>query len=140
MKLEKIMTPHVVTVGMDEELQTIQVLFESFHFHHLLVLGEKGVLVGVISDRDLLKHLSPFIATLIERPVDLRTLKTKAHQIMSRDPITTTKEESISNAAILMMENNISSIPIIRPDQTVEGIVTLKDIMKYLVQKGSLDK
>ncbi|MBN2317932.1 MAG: CBS domain-containing protein [Acidobacteria bacterium] len=137
MELDKIMTPHVVTVGMDDELLTIQVLFESFQFHHLLVLGENDVLVGVISDRDLLKHISPFIATLVERPIDLRTLKRKAHQIMSRKSITATKEQSLNDAAALMIENNISCIPIIRRDQTIEGIVSWKDIMKHLVQKGS---
>ena len=47
------------------------------------------------------------------------------------------QKKKIKAAAGLMIENNISYIPIIYPDQTVEGIVTWKDIMKYLVEHGA---
>jgi acetoin utilization protein AcuB len=136
MSLEKIMTPHVVTVGSDEELETIRVLFESYRFHHLLVLGNKGILVGVISDRDLLKLLSPILGPDAGSPADSQKGGMKAHQIMSREPITAYKECSIRTAAATMIQNNISWIPKSRPNQTGEGIVTWKDIMKWLVEKG----
>jgi acetoin utilization protein AcuB len=133
MRLSQIMTTQVITVGMDDEIGIIRELFERFHFHHILVLGEEGVLVGVISDRDLLKAISPFISTLIERPEDLRTLKKRAHQIMSRHPVTASRDQHIKDAAALMLNRQISCLPIVRPDKTVEGIITWKDIMRWLV-------
>jgi acetoin utilization protein AcuB len=138
MTLDEIMTPHVVTVGMDDDLKTVQQLFERYRFHHLLVLGENDVLAGVVSDRDLLKSISPFISTLIERPEDLRTLKRRVHQIMSHKPVTASKDYSIKDAAVLMLNNKISCLPIVRPDRTIEGIVTWKDILRWLVKQ--LDK
>jgi acetoin utilization protein AcuB len=139
MTLENIMTPHVVTVGMDDDLQTVQQLFERHRFHHLLVLGENDVLAGVISDRDLLKSISPFISTLIERPEDLRTLRRRVHQIMSHKPITASKDQSIRDAAILMLNNKISCLPIVRRNGTIEGIVTWKDILKWLIEQTDTD-
>lgn len=135
MKLEQIMTANVVTIGMDDTIETAKALFERFHFHHLLVLGENDTLVGVVSDRDLLKALSPFISTLIERPEDLRTLKKRVHQIMSYRPIAASRDQTIREAAILMLDNKISCLPIIRIDRTIEGIVTWKDILKWLAER-----
>ncbi len=135
MKISQIMTTQVITVEMDDEIGAIQELFERFHFHHLLVLGENGILAGVISDRDLLKAISPFISTLIERPEDLRTIKKRAHQIMSRNPVTVSGDQTIKDAAALMIDKQISCLPIVRPDQTIEGIVTWKDILKWLVER-----
>ncbi|MBZ5500125.1 MAG: CBS domain-containing protein [Acidobacteriia bacterium] len=133
--LQQIMTTQIVTVGMDDEVQTIQAIFERFRFHHLLVLDEDGTLVGVVSDRDLLKAVSPFISTLGERSEDLRTLKKRVHQIMSRRLITASKDHTVNEAAVLMLNSKISCLPIVRPNRTVEGIVTWKDIMKWLVRQ-----
>jgi acetoin utilization protein AcuB len=135
MKIESIMTTRVITVGMDDKLETIQALFEHYRFHHILVLGENDVLVGVVSDRDLLKALSPFISTLVERSQDLRTLKKPVHQIMTRKPFSASKDLAIEEAAVLMLNKKISCLPIVRPDLTVEGIVTDKDILKWLVKQ-----
>ena len=135
MKLKNIMTTQVITVGMDDKLEIIQALFERYHFHHILVLGENDVLVGVVSDRDLLKALSPFISTLVERIQDLRTLKRPVHQIMTRKPLSASKDLAIEEAAVLMLNKGISCLPIVRPDLTVEGIVTDKDILRWLVKQ-----
>jgi acetoin utilization protein AcuB len=137
MKLEQIMSTRVITVGMDDKLETIQALFERFHFHHLIVLGENDFLVGVVSDRDLLKALSPFLSTLVERTQDLRTLKKPVHQIMARKPITAAKDLAVEEAAVLMLNKGISCLPIVRADRTVEGIVTDKDILRCLVKQMS---
>ena len=86
MTVADIMTKEVITIGMDDSLQAINNMFEKHRFHHVLVL-ENEELVGVISDRDVLRKISPFINTLSEDFRDLETLNTKAHQIMTRTPI-----------------------------------------------------
>ena len=54
MRIEEIMTIRVATVSMDDRLNVLKVICEQAHFRHLLVL-EEGVLMGVISARDLLR-------------------------------------------------------------------------------------
>lgn len=135
MKLDQIMTSQVITVEMDDTVETVQELFQRYNFHHLLVLGEDDILVGVVSDRDLLKALSPFISTIIERSQDLRTLKKRVHQIMGRRPITASSDDTIREAAALMLNKKISCLPIVYPNGTIKGIVTWKDILKWLVKQ-----
>ncbi|KPK14293.1 MAG: hypothetical protein AMK69_29165 [Nitrospira bacterium SG8_3] len=101
--------------------------------HHLLVVGNQGLL-GVISDRDLLKALSPFVGALDEHPRDLAILNKKAHQIMSREPVAVDKETSVEEAANLLLSENVSCLPVTSPEGDVEGILTWKDIFKaYLM-------
>ncbi len=58
MNVASIMTRKVVTVEMDDPLQTICEVFINFEFHHILVV-EDWKLVGVISESDLLRAAKP---------------------------------------------------------------------------------
>ena len=124
----------MVTVEQYDSLETIREIFDNVRFHHLLVV-EKGKLLGVISDRDLLKALSPFLGTLSEHPRDLALLKRRAHQIMSRKPITTTREASLEEAVRLLLRENVSCLPVVSSDGRIEGIVTWKDLVKACLQE-----
>lgn len=133
MTVESIMSKNVFKVRMDDTVGAIREIFDKVHFHHLLVV-EGNKLVGVISDRDVLKAVSPFIGTLSEHNYDLVTLKKKAHQIMNHKPITAFKDMSLHVAAAIMLDNNISCLPVVSLEDEVEGVVTLKDILGYYVK------
>jgi acetoin utilization protein AcuB len=131
------MTRRVVTVEMDDSLQIISEIFENVKFHHILVV-EKQKLVGVISDRDFIRALSPFLDTPAEEDRDTITLDKKAHQIMSRKLITVDAQTSIEEASNLLLENNISCLPVISPQGSVEGIVSWKDILKFYLKNETV--
>ena len=133
MKLNSIMTKEVVTVDMDATLSTMCGIFDEKRFHHLLVI-EDDELCGVISDRDLLKALSPFLNTPCEQNRDLATLRKRAHQIMSREPITITDQASSEDASQLMLRENISCLPVMSSDGQVVGILTWKDLLRTYSQ------
>ncbi len=130
MNVASIMTRKVVTVEMDDPVQTICEVFNNFEFHHILVV-EDWTLVGVISDRDLLKAVNPFLDTSSEKKHGAIALDKKAHQIMSKTPITIDAKTSIEKASNLLLENYISCLPVLSSQGIVEGIVTWKDILKF---------
>lgn len=134
MKVTSIMTGKVFTVRMDDSIGTIRNILEHVEFHHLLVVKGRE-LVGILSDRDVLKVISPFLGTLSEEPRDMTLLTRKIHQIMTRNPITVDKDASIETAANLMLNNDISCLPVISPEGAIEGIVTMKDILRFYVGK-----
>lgn len=129
MQLSQIMTHNVVTVSMDDTLGHIRELFNTFHFHHVVV-AEAGRVTGVISDRDVLKHLSPYVGQISERTLDAQTLKKRAHQIMTRHPVTASAEMSAGDAALLMLNTDISCLPVLDEHGTCVGIVTMKDLLR----------
>ncbi len=131
MILENIMSKPVVTVTLDDSLREVKEIFDHSAFHHLLV-EEHNILYGVISDRDLLRALSPNIGTPLESNRDTATLNKRVHQIMTRKPITLSAKADVFEAIGLMNNHNISCIPIVDREQRIEGIVSWRDIFRLL--------
>jgi len=129
--VEKIMSPHVLSVDMDVSLKEIRDIFEHVRFHHILVL-DNARLVGIISDRDLLKAVSPYASTQSERPRDAATLRKRVHQIMTRKPISIGVECSVLEAIRSFIDHKISCLPVLKEDGSVAGILTWRDILQAI--------
>src|ERR1700685_3755040 len=132
MKLGEIMTSRIVTVELDDSLATVKEIFDSLHFHHLLVIGSDKKLCGVISDRDLLRALSPYVGTPSENARDIATLQKHVHQIMTRRPITLPPEANVADAINLFLNHRVSCIPIVDGSFKPVGIVSWRDVLKSL--------
>lgn len=131
MSVEKLMARHVVTVELDDTLRTVRDIFSHVNFHHLLVV-EEGRLYGVLSDRDLLKALSPRIATASETEKDLATLNKKVHQIMTHKPIVVKPQDSIYDAVDLFNKHGVSCLPVVDDENRPVGVLTWRDILRAL--------
>ncbi|MBV6471468.1 MAG: Inosine-5'-monophosphate dehydrogenase [Nitrospirae bacterium] len=127
--VQAIMSRRLVTVAMDDSLARARELFNEFHFHHLLVV-EGRELVGIISDRDLLKAVSPYVGTMSETDRDRATLQKRVHQIMSRTLVTVTLHTSVMAASQLLLENRVSCLPVLTTAGHLEGIVTWRDLLR----------
>lgn len=128
--LQDIMTTHVVTVSMDATMQQVQSVFQQFRFHHVVV-EEDGKAVGVLSDRDLLKTVSPFIGKLSEQTRDTNSLKKKAHQVMTRSLVRAKPSMLASEAALMLLHHNVSCLPVIDDAGKCVGIVTWRDLLRW---------
>jgi acetoin utilization protein AcuB len=133
MALCDIMTARVVTVEMDDRLEAVKEIFDTMNFHHLLVVDQHKKLSGIVSDRDLLRALSPYVGSAAETARDLATLNKRVHQIMSRQPITLRPQSGIADAVNLLLAHRISCIPIVDDDFRPVGIVSWRDVLKALV-------
>jgi acetoin utilization protein AcuB len=124
MTVASIMICKVVTAETYDSLSTICEIFENVKFHHIFVVNNRN-LVGVISDRNL----------PAEKERDAAAMNKKAYEIMSRVAVTVDAKTSIKKAGNLMLENNISYIPVVSPEGVIEGIVTWREIFKFYLKK-----
>ncbi len=134
MSVEKLMTRQLVTVELDDTLRTVQDIFTHAKFHHLLVI-EEGRLYGVLSDRDLLKAISPRIATASETEKDRASLNKKVHQIMTRKPVVVKPQDSIYDAIELINKHGVACLPVVDDENRPVGILTWRDIIRALGTK-----
>ena len=132
MAMGDIMTAPVVTVDMDDRLERVKEIFDAKGFHHLLVTDENERLSGIVSDRDLLRALSPYVGSAAETTRDLATLNKRVHQIMTRRPLTLRPQSAIAEAVNLLLTQRISCIPIVDDDCKPVGIVSWRDVLKSL--------
>ncbi len=128
--VKTMMTRTLVSVTMDATLEEIQKTFEVHGFHHLVVL-EKNKPVGIISDRDILRELSPFIGKMAERTSDTATLNRKAHQIMSRKIHTASEDTNVGGIIRSMLEHKIGCLTIVDDKGNCVGIITMRDILRW---------
>jgi acetoin utilization protein AcuB len=131
MIVQDIMSRRVVTVELDDKISAVKEIFDNLKFHHVLVV-EDGVLLGVVSDRDLLKALSPNIGTSTESYKDTATLNKRVHQIMSREPSRLHPEATLLEAINVFNTHTISCIPIVDHADRPVGVLSWRDILKAL--------
>lgn len=136
MTVDAVMSRDLEAVTPDTALMEIQERLHRRGFRHLLVI-EDGRLVGVISDRDVLQAVSPFLDTLVEEPRDVKTLTRPARTVMRADPITVRPETRVDEAARLLLDHAISCLPVVAGDDEVIGIITSKDVLQHFVDSTS---
>jgi|JI10StandDraft_1071094.scaffolds.fasta_scaffold347551_2 acetoin utilization protein AcuB len=130
-----IMTKHVVCVRMDDTLEAVREILSTRRIHHVVVLDEQQV-VGIISDRDVLRNVSPFMGTNAERTLDTATLRKRVHQFMTRHPLTIGPATQVVDAAKVLLEKGISCLPVVDEEGHVAGIVSTRDLLRAAIRVG----
>jgi acetoin utilization protein AcuB len=132
MLITKLMSKNLITLSLDDDLNKAKSLFSQHNIHHILILDDEDKLAGVITDRDLFMHLSPTVGTNKESHKDVSLLHKKIHQIMTRELIVATKEQSLHEAALLFHDRHVSCLPVVDDDNKPIGIITWRDILKVI--------
>jgi len=130
MTIRDIMTTDIITVSPEETLMEVDGLFRGHGVRHMPV-EENGTLVGIISDRDVLRAVSPFVNTPSESPRDVRTLERTAREMMKTDPICIAPDATLGEGAQMLLQEGINSLPVVDDGQLV-GIVTTRDILWHM--------
>ncbi len=132
-----IMSRRVAVISFDDTLLTIQGIFARVRFHHLPVVGPNEEVIGIISDRDFLRAVSPFLGTVNEQTRDKEIMSRKAGLIMTRNPICLEENANLLTAVKLMNSRKISCLPIVHLGTTrLAGIVTWKDVVRAFCQQA----
>ena len=135
--LATIMSRTLITVSLDDTLEHIAFVLERNGIHHVIVTDEAAQVVGVISDRDVLRGASPFIGKLAERTQDVATLKIRAHQLITRKLCSASETTSIREAAHQMLDHGVSCLPILDGAGRALGIVTWRDVLRSLLARDA---
>ncbi|WP_448213894.1 CBS domain-containing protein [Colwellia sp. MEBiC06753] len=133
--VSELMTSNVITAHLDQRLEQVKAIFEEFKFHHILVVDSNDKLCGVLSDRDLLKAISHNIGSVRETAKDIATLNKRVHQVANRNPIALKSSANLAQAVKIFHEFRVTCIPIVNDENEPVGIITTKDIIKYLYDK-----
>jgi len=80
-----------------------------------------GLLVGIFSERDLMKRV-------VVEGCDPRA--TRVDEVMTEDPLTVTPDESLENCMLLMRRHGFRHLPVCE-GKRLQGIVSLRDILLH---------
>ncbi len=130
LKAEQVMTKPVTFVYPHTPVIEAWKMFDSDGFRHLPVLSEQKVLVGILSDRDLMR-------CRCEHGVCLHCSEDKANllvgSLMSEQVLTAQLETDARSIARLFVESRIGAVPIVE-NQQLKGIVTRSDLLRAVMR------
>jgi CBS domain-containing protein len=137
-RVREFMTKKVVTVEPDEPVHSAIMLMSGKEISRIVV-AKNSRPVGMITGRDLLplgalvdrrynrnpKKWQPFIPAGVKAAM-------LVSDVMTPNPITTTADSDLADAAYIMLRNRISGLPVVDSKQALAGIVTKTDVVKAL--------
>ncbi len=123
------MKTSVVTIPADDSLWIVKEIMEFGDTRHLPVV-RLGELVGVVSQRDLLRAS---LSNVMGLPADEQKVfleGVKISEVMSAPPISIGQNASIQGAARTMARKKIGCLPVLESGKLI-GIVTETDLLEY---------
>jgi CBS-domain-containing membrane protein len=141
-----IMTREVVIIGPEASVEDLAKLLESHRISGVPVLDAQGILVGVVTQSDLVQRsrdldLPPALNILdlhlfLETPSHFqkrleKLLGNKVKDVMTRDPVTVAPDTPVKEIAGLMSAKGLHTLPVLDAGKLV-GIVGKLDLIRGL--------
>jgi acetoin utilization protein AcuB len=132
MRIRDVMTKNPVTIDSETLVLDAQKVMKENNIRRLPIV-DKGKLVGIITQHDLLEA-SPSPATSLSiHELNYLLAKMKVKEIMKKNPVTITPDTPFEEALKIGQEKKIGSFPVVDNGKLV-GIVTESDIVRFLTR------
>jgi acetoin utilization protein AcuB len=133
------MSKEIITVEVGDTMQNAIYILQEQNIKMLPVMDDTN-LVGIITDRDL-KKASPSDATTLDMHELLFLIsKIKVKDLMKEPVFTARPDDTVEEAAALILEKKISGLPVIDENNRLVGIITRSDIFRVLLSLSGLGK
>jgi acetoin utilization protein AcuB len=125
--VEHIMTSPAFCLAEDAPIAELEDAFRTHRFRHIPIIAADRSIVGIISDRLLLRFKVEGIAHPSAAPINT------VSQLMVKEVLTATPDTTIKHAARVLFEERIGSLPITTAEGIVLGMITRSDILRALI-------
>jgi acetoin utilization protein AcuB len=95
-----------------------QAMLDKFRFRHLPVVNDNLTIIGMIADREL-------VGTLGNK---------SCAEVMVNKVVVCDEHASIHEIAMILLKEKINALPIINHKHELIGIITLSDILKFVIE------
>ena len=127
------MQKDVITADRRMGMLDAHKLMRDHNIRRLPVVKGENQLVGIVTRSDIRKAEPSGATTLNMWEMNYLLAKLQLHEIMTKDVLTCTAEDTIKFVATSMQENKIGALPVIDNKGNVVGIITESDIFRVLI-------
>lgn len=132
MNVSYVMTKDPLYIHPEMSVQEARSLMKKEGVGRLPVLNKKNRLVGIVTERDLV-NASPSVATSLDMyEMSYLLSKLLVEKVMQKKVITIEENVVIEEAARIMVDNNVSALPVMNGDAMV-GIVSDGDLYRLFI-------
>lgn len=131
------MTSPVLTVRPDALISVAHSIMKEYSVRRLPVLDTKDRLVGIVTIGDV-REASPSDATTLSIwELNYLWAQLTVAKIMSHDVVTVSPDDTIFEAANLMLVKKVSGLPVVEETGKLVGMITESDIFRMVVRMGA---
>jgi len=130
------MTKPAITVGPDESMSTAIGLLEKHRIRSLPVVKDDR-LAGIITDRHLLRASPSDATALAVHELKYLLAHETVKNLMQVDPVVIPFDGTLDEAAYLLLDHRISSLPVVAGHYELVGVLTLTDILRAFISLTS---
>jgi len=127
------MSKPVITIRPETSLPEALDLMHKEHIRRLPVINQRGDLVGIVTEADLLKASPSEATSLSIYEVTYLLSKLTIDRIMSKKVITVTEDTPLEEAARIMADNKFSGLPVMRGKALV-GMITETNLFRIFLE------
>jgi acetoin utilization protein AcuB len=128
------MTRHPITVPPDMPVaEALQMMRENNVRRFPVIDAQKNQLVGIVTEKELLYASPSPVTSLSIHEIHSLMSKITVDEVMTTELITVDEDTAIEEAALLMVDNRIGALPVMRGQQLV-GIITETDLFKTFIE------
>ncbi|MEY8015479.1 MULTISPECIES: CBS domain-containing protein [Mycobacterium] len=114
----------VVTINPDATVQELLAGLAEQNIGAMVVIDAEGV-VGIVSERDVVRQLHAHGASVLSRPVS---------KIMTAAVATCTKADTVDTVSVLMTTQRVRHVPVLDGKKLI-GIVSIGDVVKTRMEE-----
>ncbi len=115
-----------VTVAPSTSLRSVASVMRSRNVGSVLIVGDTGRLMGIFTERDLVRAVSD----------NVNLDSARVEDYMSKEPIVARPEDSIVSAAHKMVHHGIRHLPVVDDGGRLIGIVSMRDVLRHLLAEN----
>jgi len=134
-RADQIMSAPVTSLEKDMSIESARNRFVEKRFRHFPVINSSGDLIGIVSDRDLLKR---HLLTEVQN-ISATTNGEKIVQIMQKEVLVASAETHIREICRVMFNHHIGAVPIVNDHGKPLGILTRSDILRAMIQHAPIE-
>jgi acetoin utilization protein AcuB len=133
-KVNALMTGSVVTIGADASGHDAVSLMVRNKIRHLPVVDDAGLLCGIVTDRDMRHRLfnADVFRSIGAVPVERLLSEIRVRDVMSAPTISVGPDAELAEAASLMAQKKLGSLPVVDRGRIV-GMITETDLLRSIV-------
>ena len=125
-----VMTQRVYRVSPDDSVHDVLTLVRQHHLRAIPVVGEGREVLGMVTDRDLLRHFLPGVQSRAEGSAEeIRTLRVR--DVMSRSVICVSEDQALAEVTSIMVSKDLERLPV-TSEGKLTGFLTRGDILRKL--------
>jgi CBS domain-containing protein len=123
-----VMTPRVYRVSPDAPVSEVLDMISEHRLRAVPVVGENREVLGMVTDRDLLRHFLPGV----QRSADAGSLRgARVRDVMSRSVICVSEEQALAEVTSVMVSKDVERLPVTNEGK-LTGFLTRGDILRKL--------